>query len=211
MASSNINLSASSMDVDSINMALPNILHNSSLELTMENKALLVRAFDVPINILDKMKAAGTGDILSQNQSFFSLGNFMIHASLLQSHPTQRPLDSSHIGSLIENFEAQGVLRMDNKGVVIGCGDGWLEMRNPTPQTFMITPATPGLETLFKHNEDGTLGPIAHIIRGNHRTAAIQQFATHDGMENQGFWCYEVLSPGLCWFIFVLHLLIWFK
>jgi hypothetical protein len=208
MASSNINFSASSMDVDSINQALPTIIHDPSLELTIENKALLVRAFDVPSHILDNMKAAGTGDNLSLNQPFFSLGNFMIHTSLLESHPTQRPLDTNHVKTLIGNFESQGVLRMDHKGVVIGCGDGWLEMRNPTPQTFMITPTTSGLETLFKHKEDGTLGPIAQIIRGNHRTAAIKKFATHDGMETQDFWCYEVLSPGSCLFIFVLHLLI---
>jgi hypothetical protein len=61
----------------------------------------------------------------------------------------------------------------------------------------MITSVTPGLETLFKYNENGILDPIAQI-RENHQIAAIQQFSTCDGMENKGFWCYEVLSLDMC-------------
>jgi hypothetical protein len=144
--------------------------------------------------LLKKIGLIGTGTALSNDIGFFSLGYFLITTSLLAQHPAQRELDQNQVKALREKFEARGIFRTENPGVVIGLGKGWNDMKNTGPHTYMISQSSPHLSRLSLTDN----GPIGHVIRGGHRTAAIRNLAVHSEppRPQEGYWYYQVLLPG---------------
>ena len=57
------------------------------------------------------------------------------------------------------------------------------------------------------HRQFYTISPIAHIIHGGHRTAAIRAYSTdpNNGDPEQNFWLYNVLAPGLFFLLMRFH------
>ena len=136
---------------------------------------------------------------LSSYSGYFSLGFFYIHTSLLEPHPTQRPLSPSHVQALKEDFGKRGIFRTDNPGVVIGLGQGWNSLRNTGPEVYTINQSCPHLHLLSRSDS----GPIGQIIRGNHRTEAVHHHAQTTFQPGESYWYYNVLVPGL--FIFLIN------
>ena len=147
---------------------------------------------DLPSNrIMERIGNEGSGKGLSENLSYLSLGMFYIRTELLEPHPTQRPINQSHIQALLTDFDKVGIMRNDHPGVVIGLGDGWYQMKKTSPRHILIAPNSPHLHRL-RAEPDGKIG---QVIRGGHRTAAIYKHSEKD-KPFQSFWYYEVLVPG---------------
>ena len=154
----------------------------------------------VPEHVIARIATDASGSAILNNLQYLSLGLFLIDTNLLQPHPTQRPLDQSHVSQLREDFERLGIHRMESPGVVIGLGEGWLQMKNPGPQLYRISNMSPHKHLLATQPE----GPIAEIIRGGHRTEAIRVHSTQPDSSDpqQDFWLYNVLAPGSSSFFF---------
>lgn len=152
-------------------------------------------------HVMTRIKTDASGTAISNNLQHLSLGLFFIDTDLLMPHSTQRPVNQHHVKELREGFEKFGIHRMDSPGVVIGLGDGWLQMKNNGPNCYKISKTSPHVHLLAA--EPG--GPIAHIIRGGHRTEAIRNYSRYPDNTNfsQNFWMYHVLVPGLSNFIFL--------
>ena len=160
----------------------------------------------VPSHVLNRIKTDANGAAISTHIQYLSLGLFLIDTDLLQPHATQRPLDQSHVKQLQQDFENFGIHHMDHPGVVIGLGNGWLQMRNRGPHCYRISGNSPHLHLLA--TEQG--GPIAQVIRGGHRTSAIQNYSLYPDKTNahQNFWLYNVLAPGqFCFICFAFSLI----
>lgn len=153
--------------------------------------------------ILDKIKSDANGYSITTHMNFLSLGCFFIDTDLLEPHPTQRPINQAHVTALLEDFEKMGVLRVESPGVVIGLGNGWLDMKNSGPHAYRITTSCDHLNQLSTTQG----GPIGQIIRGGHRTAAIKQFSKSLNADqiSQNFWYYHVLIPGKSWLNYILN------
>lgn len=156
---------------------------------------------------MDRIKNEGNGYSITSNLGYLSLGFFYIGTNLLEAHPTQRPISQAHVTKLLEEFKKLGVLRSECPGVVIGLGEGWLDMKYRDPPAYMITPS-------FFHLDRLSLfpgGPIGQIIRGGHRTAAIKRFSnsTDLNLSSQNFWFYNVLIPGMSYLTFILGLFVY--
>jgi hypothetical protein len=149
----------------------------------------------VPDHILERIKSDASGTAISNHVQFLSLGLFFIDTRLLKPHSTQRPVNQEHVKQLRKDFEEHGIHRMDSAGVVIGLGDGWLQMKNRGPHLYKISQSCLHLHRLAVEPE----GPIAHVIRGGHRTEAIRNYSFYPDQTNsyQNFWLYNVLAPGL--------------
>ena len=155
---------------------------------------VLQQANPVSVNIMDRIKSEASGSAITSHIGYISLGCFFIHTDLLEPHPTQRPISQPHVQKLRDDFARMGVLRMEHVGVVIGLGNGWGQMKNQTPNHYMISTSCPHLPRLA--NTHG--GPIAQIIRGNHRTAAIRNFSKSPQSDpSQNYWFYQVLLPSM--------------
>ena len=141
--------------------------------------------------IMNTISKGATGNGLSQYLPHFSLGLFYIDANLVEPHPCQRPIMSSHVNSLVNEFEGNGVNREENYGTVIGLGNGWTQMKNKTPFNYRISSNCIHLDKLSLT----TNGPIGQVIRGGHRTEAIKSYSQKDGQESEGYWLYNVLLP----------------
>jgi hypothetical protein len=144
--------------------------------------------------LLQKIRLGGTGTFLSNDIGFLSLGYFFITTALLQQHPTQREVNQNQVKNLKGKFEASGILRTENPGVVIGLGQGWNNMKNRGPHNYMISESSPHLSRLSLHDN----GPIGQVIRGGHRTAAIKNLSLHSipPCPQENYWYYQVLLPG---------------
>jgi hypothetical protein len=152
----------------------------------------LSKASAVPDNIIHTISSSFKGSAISQHSGYFSLGLFFIDIELLQQHHVQRPIDSSHVEELVDDFEKRGADRIENSGVVIGLGEGWTEMKNSSPIKYRIRNTFPFLDKLAL----STGGPIGQVIRGGHRTQAIKEFSALPGHSDEGYWLYEVLLPS---------------
>jgi hypothetical protein len=143
--------------------------------------------------IFEAIKTAANGAAINPYLGYFSLGNFYIHTSLLNPHPTQRSINKGHVQLLKEEFKNKGIFRVENSGVVIGLGEGWNQMKNNGPVPFMINPTCPHLS----HLSTTPNGPIAEVIRGGHRTEAVKTYATESNQPEESYWYYTVLIPGM--------------
>jgi hypothetical protein len=162
--------------------------------------ASLGPASPVPDNIFQAVSSDRTHSGLTTYLPYFSLGDFMVDVDLLEPHPTQRKIDSLHLDTLLKSFENTGAQRVENYGVAIGLGEGWNNLKKLEGKLLRITSATPNLENL--RITPG--GPIAQVIRGGHRTAAIKHFSTLPDMSDEGYWCYTILIPSKSFFILLL-------
>lgn len=154
---------------------------------------VLQRANPVSAKIIDQIKLDANGSTITTHIAYLSLGHFFINTDLLEPHHTQRPLDQNHVLNLRNDFGDMGILRVDHPGVVIGLGDGWNDMKNNTPNHYMISPSSPHLNLL----STTAGGPIAQIIRGKHRTAAIKSLSKASSNPSQNYWFYQVLLPSM--------------
>jgi hypothetical protein len=100
----------------------------------------------------------------------------------------------------MDDFQNIGILYGDHPGVVIGLGDGWYKMKKTDSEHTLISPSSPHLD--FLRATPG--GPIGHIIRGGHRTAAMKQLSKKLKRPYQNFWYYNVLVPGINIFSFLI-------
>jgi hypothetical protein len=147
-----------------------------------------------PAEVLEKIKTDALGSSIKDHEGFLSLGYFLISTDLLEPHSTQRRIDCDHLKKLKDAFMMQGILRFENGGVVIGCGDGWYDMKKKTPGHIMIDSRSPHIHRL----SSAPGGPIGYIIRGGHRSAAIKSFSLSvEGALDQDYWFYNVLVPGI--------------
>jgi hypothetical protein len=154
---------------------------------------VLDEAKPVPPNVFNRIRSNGTGSAITSEIGFFTLGIFYITPDLLEPHPTQRPINHNHVTVIIRDFQSLGIHRLEEPGVVIGLGDGWLKMKNNGEVPYMITPSSPHLNLLSSTHG----GPIGQIIRGGHRSAAIKRFSRSEQEHmSQNFWAYKVLLPG---------------
>jgi hypothetical protein len=124
-----------------------------------------------------------------------SLGTFLISTDLLEPHPVQRETSLKHVQKLCNDFMNQGVSRIENPGVIIGLGEGWLDMKKKCPGHILISSSCPHLSQLSLIPG----GPIGQIIRGSHRTAAVKLFSSREENVGQNYWAYNVLVPGELW------------
>lgn len=144
--------------------------------------------------VLEDLSKGTGGSTITDNYGFLSLGYFLICPNLLELHPTQRDIDQNHVAKLREDFQLKGILRVENPGVVIGMGSGWLSMKKNTPFHMLINEKS-------EHRDKLSLitgGPIGQIIRGGHRSAAITSYCenTINDMDHN-YWLYNVLVPGM--------------
>ena len=116
---------------------------------------------------------------------------------VVEPHPTQRPIASKHIDSLLQEFKDRGVLRSEYPGVVIGLGAGWMNMKNTGNNPYKITKNN---EFLYHLSINNNVSPIAQVIRGNHHTEAIKTYAADEKKPEESYWLYKVLIP--CTFFF---------
>jgi hypothetical protein len=149
----------------------------------------------VPDCIFERMIADASGTAITTHLHYLSLGLFFIDTKLLKAHPTQRPLNQTNVEKLSESFKTCGIHRMNSPGVVIGLGNGWLQMKNRGSHFIKITKSSPHIHRLAA--EPG--GPVAHVIRGGHRTEAIRRYALSSKhfYSYEDFWLYHVLAPGV--------------
>jgi hypothetical protein len=158
---------------------------------------VLQQANPIPQIIWDKVLQDANGSAITNHIGYFSLGLFYIDCNLLVPHSTQRPINTQHANQLFNNFSHVGIFRTQFPGVVISLGDGWTHMLNTGPKPYKISKSSPHL-----HHLSTTLGgPIAQIIRGNHRTEAIQKYSRQPLYFHENFWCYNVLLPSMSVFI----------
>ena len=154
---------------------------------------------EVPSGVLEKIRIEANGSAISSYFDYLSLGTFLISTSLLEPHPTQRPIVNSHINTLIDEFTKNGILHLENPGVIIGLGLGWYEMKKSRPGHIIINPTCPHLSRLSLTPD----GPIGQVVRGGHRTRAIHAFSTMDTMNcGEDYWVYNVLIPGMFYLSF---------
>jgi hypothetical protein len=93
-----------------------------------------------------------------------------------------------------------GIHRAEHPGVVIGLGEGWWWMKKTIPRNIYISTSSPHLDLLT-----ATLGgPIAQVIRGNHRSQAIKRYSNRKICPGENFWYYEVLVPGISYILYFL-------
>jgi hypothetical protein len=189
----------------STSTALPNnpsLYTHVSYELLEGNWPVLGLAEQPTAEIIEDIKKAAYGYSITEHIGFLSLGYFLISTELLEMHPTQRPTNQAHIQRLRKDFLNRGILRIANPGVVIGLGDGWYNMKKDTQKHMMIDPQSPHLT----HLSNTPNGPIGQIIRGGHRTRAVESLAKHtEGFEDHDYWYYNVLIPGM--FSVILYLI----
>jgi hypothetical protein len=152
------------------------------------------QAPQIPPYIWEQIHSDACGSAISSHIQYLSLGFFLINTGLLEPHPIQRKIDQNHVKQMRNEFDSKGIHRMDYPGVVIGLGKGWLSMNHRGPQNYLISPTSPHLHHLSKTHG----GPIAQIIRGGHRTAAIRNYSQDPTNLNmaENFWYYRVLVPG---------------
>lgn len=150
-----------------------------------------------------------SGSIIDTFIGYLSLGLFYIHTSLLEPHPTQRPIDASHVTALTHQFETKGILREAHPGVVVGNGPGWNHLKNMTPINYRITRTCSHLDKLSLHPGKA----IGQVIRGHHRTAAIRSYSKEIQDDTESYWLYNVLIPGLffCFLDYSFTLLLYKK
>ena len=121
---------------------------------------------------------------------------YLCKLELLEPHPTQRPIDPSHITTLLNEFNECGLLHYEHPGVVIGLGEGWMELKNTGNNNYKITKND---EFLYHLSINNNPSPIAQIIWGSHRTEAIKKYAESERKLEKVYWLYKVLIP--CAFI----------
>ena len=63
--------------------------------------------------VMTRVIKASTGLGLTQDLGHFTLGYYYIDAELLEPHPTQRPIDPSHITSLLKEFTEHNLLHLE--------------------------------------------------------------------------------------------------
>ena len=153
---------------------------------------------EVSSSILEKIRIEANGSSISSHLDYLSLGTFLISTTLLEPHPTQRLIIKSHVNTLRDDFTKNGVLRLENPSVVIGLGPGWYEMKKTRPGHIFIGPTCPHLSRLSLTPD----GPIGQVIRGGHRTAAINAFSSIDENCGENYWAYNVLIPGMFYLLF---------
>ena len=158
------------------------------------NWPVLEKASKIPPYVFETIRREARGSSISSHVQYLSLGYFLIKTSLLEPHPTQRPINQQHVKNLSESFLAMGIHRLDNPGVVIGLGEGWYEMKKNTQRQMLITKDSPHLLHLaLKEN-----GPIGQIIRGGHRTKAMSHLSSNSvDHKAYDYWYYQVLVPGM--------------
>lgn len=161
---------------------------------------VLEQANDIPTWVTTAIREASNSNAITQYLSYYSLGFFYVHTSLLEPHASQRPIDTQHVDKLLKSYQELGIFRTEHPGVLIGTGDGWYSMRNASPLPVMLSPSFPHLNHL-SHIQNG---PIAQIIRGHHRTVAMNRFATNtDGSQSdESYWYYNILVPSMYFFSF---------
>jgi hypothetical protein len=153
---------------------------------------VLGQSLDIPPSTMDDIKRAGSGEGISNNIDWLSLGEFYIDVDLLEAHPCQRELNPAHVNNLQGCLESQGVLRTEHPAVVIGLGEGWNHMRKNKPLSYRIRKSCSFLSKLQAEPS----GPIARVIRGGHRTESIKNYSKEEGRADQAYWYYTVLVPG---------------
>jgi hypothetical protein len=146
----------------------------------------------VDTKIIERILDEGSGQAIDNNSQYLSLGYFFIHTELLTPHKVQRQVDQEQVRRLIDQFNAVGVHRTNNAGVVIGLGPGWFDMLRTKGKHVMIDSSSPHLGKLANSEN----GPIGEIICGGHRTAAIKAFNQRNNLINQNFWLYNVFIPS---------------
>ena len=109
--------------------------------------------------MFDSITASGSGQGTSLSP-YLSLGTFYINTTLVEQHPTQRPVVADHVEELMGKFRTVGVNREDSPGVVIGIGEGWQMMRNSGPLPYMITPSCLHLHHLSVNGRDKPIGQV---------------------------------------------------
>jgi hypothetical protein len=144
---------------------------------------------------LEKIKENGTGNAVSMNMSYLSLGHFFISTELLGLHPLQRQIDNNHVMNLKADFQRMGIDVVEHPGVIIGLGKGWMQMKKPSHMNhIMITSSSPHIH----HLQETPGGPIGLVIRGGHRTTAITSLSKENTeYYGRSFWYYNVLVPGM--------------
>jgi len=183
-------------------------MSSSSFKLLDGEWPILGQAPAVPASVLDEITSKSLGDGITGNLGYLSLGLFYIDVDLVEPHCSQRGVSSDHVRKLAEDFNDRGIFRAENSGVVIGLGDGWMQMKNPGPHTIKIATDSKYLH----HLSLAPGGPIAQVIRGGHRTAAIKRHAASLDDPTEAYWLYTVLVPGEFLSLFVyLHYLIIFQ
>ena len=165
---------------------------------------LLQKANPVPEIILDKVLQDANGNAITNHIGYFSLGFFYIDSRLLVPHSTQRPLNNNHVNKLYDDFCHMGIFRTQFPGVVIGLGEGWNHMHNTGAKPYKISISSPHLHHLSKSPN----GPIAEIIRGNHRTEAIRRYSHHTPNFHENFWYYNVLLPGMSSSLYLFYFIL---
>ena len=85
----------------------------------------------VPSEIIKKIESEATGTSITTHNSYLSLGQFFISTGLLELHPLQRKIKNAHVQKLLDQFQYQGVLRIENPG--INNGSGWYNMKKLGP------------------------------------------------------------------------------
>lgn len=169
-------------------------------------KDLFDTSIPIPSHVWSQILSNASGSAITNHLRYLSLGSFLIHTNLLVSHPTQRMVDRDHVLQLRKSFEDSAIERIENPGVVIGLGEGWLRMKYTGPDNYMISMSSPHLDILSTTPN----GPIGQIIRGGHRTAAIKDYAKRNPGRFENFWCYQVLVPGVCSIFFYCFFLCFF-
>jgi hypothetical protein len=144
--------------------------------------------------ILDQIKLEANGSSIINHHDYLWLGAFFIQTDLLTQHSVQREPTRQNVTNLIERFEKSGIRRVQNKGVVIGVGEGWYDMKKNVKHHIFISPTSPHCNRLNAYRN----GPIGQIIRGGHRTLAIRDFSKSRKCPEQNYWMYDVYIPGMC-------------
>ena len=146
----------------------------------------------VSLKVIEYMSTEMTGKAPSDHLAHFTLGHFYIDAELLQQHPTQRPIDSGYVDSLVESFESGVIQRTKNAEVVIGLGEGWSKLKNTGEVIYRISKSS----SIIKDLSICSGGAIGQIIRGGHPTEAVRQLFKLPKMGEENYWYYQVLLPS---------------
>jgi len=164
---------------------------STSFKLLDGEWPILSPAVAVPPTVMEAIVSDGLGSAITSYLGYLSLGQFYIDAELVEPHCSQRPVSTSHVNVLVDDFEKRGIFRSENSGVVIGLGEGWMEMKNNGPDIYKITKNSVHLPLLSLCPG----GPIAQVIRGGHRTAAVQKYAATSDNLHEAYWLFTVLVP----------------
>ena len=154
---------------------------------------ILGRAEGNPVDLFTQIKKEALGTAITTNFNYLNLGLFLISTELLDPHPVQRKTNLGHVQTLKNDFIYRGIFRLENPGVVIGLGDGWLDMlRGHKHGHIRITSTSPHLARLASSPN----GKIGQVIRGGHRTQAVYELSKSPPFFDQAYWAYNVLIPG---------------